>query len=80
MAGQGPRGERSAEKLASADRERAWHPYAPMPGTMAPLPVASASGVRLRLASGDELVCLTELAPHNLKPIARRLFMQGLAR
>jgi hypothetical protein len=30
-------------------------------------------------ASGDELVCLTELAPNNLKPIARRLFMQGLA-
>ncbi len=38
------------------DRERAWHPYAPMPGTMPPLPVVSASGVRLRLASGDELV------------------------
>jgi adenosylmethionine-8-amino-7-oxononanoate aminotransferase len=56
VAGQGPRGERSAEKLASADRERAWHPYAPMPGTMPPLPVVSASGVRLRLASGDELV------------------------
>jgi hypothetical protein len=27
---------------------------------------------------GDELVCLTELAPHNLRPIARRIFEQGL--
>jgi adenosylmethionine---8-amino-7-oxononanoate aminotransferase len=27
-----------------------------MPGTIAPLPVASASGVRLRLASGEELI------------------------
>ena len=26
---------------------------------------------------GDELVCLTELCPENLKPIARRLFLQG---
>jgi hypothetical protein len=27
---------------------------------------------------GDELVCLTELAPHNLRPIARRVFGRGL--
>jgi hypothetical protein len=27
---------------------------------------------------GDELVCLTELASHNLRPIARRIFEQGL--
>ena len=45
-----------AEKLAELDRERVWHPYAPMPGMIAPLPVASASGVRLRLASGEELI------------------------
>jgi adenosylmethionine---8-amino-7-oxononanoate aminotransferase len=45
-----------AEKLAELDRRRVWHPYAPMPGTIAPLPVASASGVRLRLASGEELI------------------------
>jgi len=45
-----------ADKLAQLDRERVWHPYAPMPGTTAPLPVASASGVRLRLSSGAELV------------------------
>lgn len=30
-------------------------------------------------AAGDELVCLTELEPNNLKPIARRLFLQGFA-
>ena len=46
----------TAEKLAELDRERVWHPYAPMPGTIAPLPVAAASGVRLRLASGEELI------------------------
>jgi adenosylmethionine-8-amino-7-oxononanoate aminotransferase len=44
------------DKLAEVDRARVWHPYAPMPGTIPPLPVASASGVRLRLASGAELV------------------------
>jgi hypothetical protein len=27
-------------------------------------------------ARGDELVCLTELTAHNLKPLARRLFLQ----
>ncbi|HEX4830115.1 MAG TPA: adenosylmethionine--8-amino-7-oxononanoate transaminase [Trebonia sp.] len=43
-------------KLAEVDRERVWHPYAPMPGTVPPLPVASASGTRLRLATGQELV------------------------
>jgi adenosylmethionine---8-amino-7-oxononanoate aminotransferase len=36
--------------LMETDRRRVWHPYAPMPGTQAPLPVESASGVRLRLA------------------------------
>jgi adenosylmethionine-8-amino-7-oxononanoate aminotransferase len=46
----------SVEKLAEIDRERVWHPYAPMPGQVPPLPVVSASGVRLRLASGEELV------------------------
>jgi hypothetical protein len=29
-------------------------------------------------ARGDELVCLTELAPQNLRPLARRVFEQGL--
>ena len=29
---------------------------------------------------GDELVCLTELTPSNLKPLAKRIFLQGMAR
>lgn len=27
---------------------------------------------------GDELVCLTELTPENLKPLSRRLFVRGM--
>jgi adenosylmethionine-8-amino-7-oxononanoate aminotransferase len=46
----------SPEKLLELDRNRVWHPYAPMPGTHPPLVVASASGVRLRLAGGAELI------------------------
>jgi len=33
-----------------------WHPYGPMPGRTEPLVVESASGVRLQLAGGGELV------------------------
>jgi adenosylmethionine---8-amino-7-oxononanoate aminotransferase len=44
------------DKLLELDRQRVWHPYAPMPGTRAPLVVESAHGVRLRLADGRELV------------------------
>lgn len=39
--------------LVGLDRDRVWHPYAPMPGTVAPLVVESASGVRLRVAGPD---------------------------
>jgi len=46
----------SPEKLLELDRQRVWHPYAPMPGTQRPLVVQSASGVRLRLADGRELI------------------------
>jgi len=42
--------------LAGADRAHVWHPYAAMPGQVAPLVVESAAGVRLRLADGRELV------------------------
>lgn len=28
---------------------------------------------------GEELACITELAPHNLRPLARRLFSRGMA-
>jgi adenosylmethionine-8-amino-7-oxononanoate aminotransferase len=41
-------------ELSDLDRKRVWHPYAPMPGTSAPLIVESASGVRLRLAEPVE--------------------------
>ena len=43
-------------ELLAYDREHVWHPYAPLPATSAALPVVSASGVRLRLADGRELV------------------------
>ncbi|HEY2723364.1 MAG TPA: adenosylmethionine--8-amino-7-oxononanoate transaminase [Pseudonocardiaceae bacterium] len=42
--------------LLSADRAHVWHPYGPMPGQADPLVVSSASGVRLRLADGTELI------------------------
>jgi len=42
----------TTEKLLELDRQRVWHPYAPMPGAYPPLVVAEASGVRLRLAPG----------------------------
>jgi adenosylmethionine---8-amino-7-oxononanoate aminotransferase len=42
--------------LLALDRAHVWHPYGPMPGVAEPLLVASASGVRLRLADGRELI------------------------
>ncbi|RZS34854.1 adenosylmethionine-8-amino-7-oxononanoate aminotransferase [Herbihabitans rhizosphaerae] len=44
------------DELIKLDRAHVWHPYGPMPGTADPLVVESASGVRLRLADGRELV------------------------
>jgi adenosylmethionine-8-amino-7-oxononanoate aminotransferase len=41
-------------ELSRLDRQHAWHPYAPMPGTQQPLVVESASGVRLRLAESAD--------------------------
>ncbi|WUQ32647.1 adenosylmethionine--8-amino-7-oxononanoate transaminase [Streptomyces sp. NBC_00239] len=50
----------SAGELLALDRQHVWHPYGPMPGRQDPLVIASASGVRLRLAEAahgqDELV------------------------
>ncbi|MEU2513987.1 adenosylmethionine--8-amino-7-oxononanoate transaminase [Streptomyces syringium] len=40
----------TASELLALDRQHVWHPYGPMPGRVDPLVVASASGVRLRLA------------------------------
>jgi adenosylmethionine---8-amino-7-oxononanoate aminotransferase len=42
--------------LLAADRRHVWHPYAPIDDPQTPLPVASASGVRLRLRDGRELI------------------------
>lgn len=42
--------------LVDLDRAHVWHPYGPMPGRMTPLVVESASGVRLKLDDGRELV------------------------
>jgi adenosylmethionine-8-amino-7-oxononanoate aminotransferase len=42
--------------LLAFDREHVWHPYGALPGSLAPLPVASARGVRLTLADGRELI------------------------
>jgi adenosylmethionine-8-amino-7-oxononanoate aminotransferase len=44
------------EALLAADGERVWHPYGRLPAQMPSLPVASASGVRLTLADGRELI------------------------
>ncbi|MFT7838226.1 adenosylmethionine--8-amino-7-oxononanoate transaminase [Saccharothrix sp. BKS2] len=44
------------DELLKLDREHVWHPYGPMPGDREPLVVTSASGVRLRLDDGRELV------------------------
>jgi adenosylmethionine---8-amino-7-oxononanoate aminotransferase len=46
----------SWDALLAFDRERVWHPYGPLPAAIAPLPVTSAEGVRLRLADGRELI------------------------
>ncbi|MET0600954.1 MAG: adenosylmethionine--8-amino-7-oxononanoate transaminase [Baekduia sp.] len=44
------------DELLDIDRRHVWHPYASMPAAEAPLPVASASGVRITLADGRELI------------------------
>ncbi|HEC17176.1 MAG TPA: adenosylmethionine--8-amino-7-oxononanoate transaminase [Sedimenticola sp.] len=38
------------------EHEHVWHPYAAMPASMQPVPVASAQGVRLILEDGRELI------------------------
>ncbi|WP_236046638.1 adenosylmethionine--8-amino-7-oxononanoate transaminase [Streptacidiphilus fuscans] len=48
------------DRLLELDRAHVWHPYGAMPGAAEPYPVASASGVRLRMArpveGQDELI------------------------
>lgn len=42
--------------ISRIDAEHIWHPYGAMPAAATPLVVTSASGVRLRLADGREVV------------------------
>src|SRR5699024_11693403 len=49
-------GPTDAADLLTADARHVWHPYGAFPASTAPLPVASAEGVRLRLADGRELI------------------------
>jgi adenosylmethionine---8-amino-7-oxononanoate aminotransferase len=44
------------DALLAFDSEHVWHPYGALPGALAPLPVVSAEGVRLKLADGRELI------------------------
>ena len=44
------------DELLQRDRAHAWHPYAPVHNALQAYPVLGASGVRLRLADGRELI------------------------
>lgn len=46
----------SMRDLVERDAARVWHPYAPMPAALAPVPVIGARGTRLVLADGREVV------------------------
>jgi adenosylmethionine-8-amino-7-oxononanoate aminotransferase len=46
----------SQRSLVELDRELVWHPYGPLPAVRPALPVAAASGVRLELTDGRELI------------------------
>lgn len=43
-------------EIVAFDQSHLWHPYAPTPAPMDPLPVASASGVHLTLSDGRRLI------------------------
>jgi len=42
--------------LIQRDQAHVWHPYSSMSSALAPFPVASAKGVRLRMQDGRELI------------------------
>ena len=50
------RSDADLAELLDRDRLHVWHPYSPMPASSPPLSVVSASGVRLRLTDGRELI------------------------
>ncbi|MGY6499471.1 MAG: adenosylmethionine--8-amino-7-oxononanoate transaminase [Acidimicrobiales bacterium] len=51
-----PRSTHDPSTLAERDRATVWHPYAPMPASTPPLPVAGASGVHLHLTDGRRVI------------------------
>ncbi len=53
---QNPTSEARERELLDYDRRHVWHPYGPMPAAVEPLRVESASGARLKLADGREIV------------------------
>ncbi|MCY3925028.1 MAG: adenosylmethionine--8-amino-7-oxononanoate transaminase [bacterium] len=64
MAGGGPgagRARRSGQRwdyrdLVERDRRHLWHPYAPMPAAIPPVPVVAAAGTTLTLADGRRVI------------------------
>lgn len=46
----------SAEQISTLDQQHVWHPYSSFTSPLAPFPVASTSGVRIKLADGRELI------------------------
>jgi adenosylmethionine-8-amino-7-oxononanoate aminotransferase len=47
---------RAVTRLLAQDREHVWHPYSPLPATVASVPLASAEGVRFTTTDGREIV------------------------
>jgi adenosylmethionine-8-amino-7-oxononanoate aminotransferase len=46
----------AAGSILDFDREHVWHPYAPLPPALAPLPASATQGTRITLADGRELI------------------------
>ncbi|MFY0699336.1 MAG: adenosylmethionine--8-amino-7-oxononanoate transaminase [Bermanella sp.] len=46
----------SAEQISTLDQQHVWHPYSSFTSALTPFPVASTSGVRIKLADGRELI------------------------
>jgi hypothetical protein len=62
-------------ELLELDRLTVWPPYSPMPATALALPVMSASGVRLRLADGRDLI---DRIPSWWRAVARPAFLEAV--